>query len=461
MITAALTGRATARGPNRPRTLICTADGVWLWPGTPLTERRGAVLVPIPMSQLYQHVATLHGPSVHPAMLARAIARAAAYLNQARLQDADDTLTAVPLPLVSFDGAVLMQEISKRLGVRIPHVAVAGWPNNSPADLFEQLAQVHDRKLAVALTLEPIFNADLRRVAPADAPFDPTLHPRWPAGQPDGGRFRPRDGSPIMPAQGVGTAIQAARQLLSRLWPLLRHVPKSPKTGESGAPSAAPLPKRPTSEPPAEAPKPAEESSPGIGHNRPPDDGVPTRPEPENSPRPNDSGVVRPNQPFKLPAERPTGEGEVARWGQRAADQIREALSQNDTRRLTEIADALAQADWIKDQFDNIIAAQDPPRSLDELIEAAQEPGRRRFGYDDHHIIEQGPQNEDVLREIINAPYNIARIPRYKHWQINKYYGEPQEESGGLTPREYLKNKSVQERYAFGLGVLRKFGVLK
>jgi hypothetical protein len=171
--------------------------------------------------------------------------------------------------------------------------------------------------------------------------------------------------------------------------------------------------------------------------------------------------VVRPNQPFKLPAERPTGEGEVARWGQRAADQIREALSQNDTRRLTEIADALAQADWIKDQFDNIIAAQDPPRSLDELIEAAQEPGRRRFGYDDHHIIEQGPQNEDVLREIINAPYNIARIPRYKHWQINKYYGEPQEESGGLTPREYLKNKSVQERYAFGLGVLRKFGVLK
>ena len=60
MMTAALTGRAIARGPSQPRTLVCTADGVWVWPGTPLTERRGAVLVPIPASQLYQHVATLY-----------------------------------------------------------------------------------------------------------------------------------------------------------------------------------------------------------------------------------------------------------------------------------------------------------------------------------------------------------------------------------------------------------------
>jgi len=136
-MTAALTGRAVARGPNRPRTLVCTADGVWLWPGTPLTERRGAVLMPIPASQLYQHVATLHGPSVHPAMLARTIARAAACLNQARLQDADDVLAAVPLPPVSFDGAALMQAISKRLGVQVPDVAVAGWPSSSRVDLFE------------------------------------------------------------------------------------------------------------------------------------------------------------------------------------------------------------------------------------------------------------------------------------------------------------------------------------
>src|SRR5690348_976453 len=181
-MTAALTGRAVARGPNQPRTLVCTADGIWLWPGTPLTERRGAALVPIPASQLYQQVATLHGPSVHPAMLARTIARAAACLNQGHLQDADDALAAFPLPPVSFDGAALMQAINKRLGVSIPDVAVAGWPSNSRTDLFEQMARVHDRKLAVALALEPVFNPDLQRLAPANVPFDPLRHPRWPKG---------------------------------------------------------------------------------------------------------------------------------------------------------------------------------------------------------------------------------------------------------------------------------------
>lgn len=459
-MTAALTGRAIARGANQPRTLVCTADGVWLWPGTPLTERRGAVLVPIPVSQLYQHVATLHGPSVHPAVLARMIARAAACLNQGHLEDADNVLTAVPLPPVSFDGAALMQAISKRLGVRLPDVAVAGWPSSSRTDLFEQLAQVHDRKFAVALTLEPVFNRDLQRLAPANAPFDPTHHPRWPAGQSDGGRFRPRDGDPVVPVQGLATAVRVARQLLSRLWPLLRRAPKLPKTDEPSPTGPEPVPDRPSSEPPAQSPGPAEERPPGIGHNRPPDDGVPKPARPENSPGPSDSGA-RPAQRFKLPAERPTGEGEVAQWGQRAADQIREALAHNDTRRLVEIADALAQADWIRDQLDNIVAAQDPPRSLDELIDAAQEPGRRRFGYDNHHIIEQGAQNEEVPQEIINAPYNIARIPRYKHWQITEYYRGPQKDTGGVSPREYLKGKTPAERYQFGLGVLRKFGVLQ
>lgn len=74
------------------------------------------------------------------------IARAAACLNQARLQDADDVLAAVPLPPVSFDGAALMQAVSKRLGVRVPDVVVAGGPSSPRTDLFEQLARVHDRK---------------------------------------------------------------------------------------------------------------------------------------------------------------------------------------------------------------------------------------------------------------------------------------------------------------------------
>src|SRR5260370_3783544 len=177
-MTAALTGRADARGTMRPRTLACTADGIWLWPGTALTERRGVALVPIPTPHLYQHVATLHGPAVHAAALARMIECAATRLNQGRLREADEILATAPLPPVSFDGAALMQAIGRRLGVSVPKVEIAGWPSASPPEIFEHLARVHDRKITGALNLEPVFNPDLQRVAPANGPFDPLLHPR-------------------------------------------------------------------------------------------------------------------------------------------------------------------------------------------------------------------------------------------------------------------------------------------
>jgi hypothetical protein len=45
--------RAEGRDGARPRTLACTADGVWLWPAAPLTERRGGTLVPLPAPDLY------------------------------------------------------------------------------------------------------------------------------------------------------------------------------------------------------------------------------------------------------------------------------------------------------------------------------------------------------------------------------------------------------------------------
>jgi hypothetical protein len=82
-------------------------------------------------------------------------------------------------------------------------------------------------------------------------------------------------------------------------------------------------------------------------------------------------------------------------------------------------------------------------------------------GRDDHHIIEHGDQNNDIPRELIDGKQNIVRIPRYKHWEINAIYQTPCQELGGKTPREYLQGKSAEERYQFGLKVLRKVGVLK
>jgi hypothetical protein len=52
-------------------------------------------------------------------------------------------------------------------------------------------------------------------------------------------------------------------------------------------------------------------------------------------------------------------------------------------------------------------------------------------------------------------------IPRYRHWQINSWFQTPDKNFDGLTPRQYLQNKSWDERRYMGLKALRDVGVLK
>jgi hypothetical protein len=108
--------------------------------------------------------------------------------------------------------------------------------------------------------------------------------------------------------------------------------------------------------------------------------------------------------------------------------------------------------------------AQGAPYDLESLIDSAK--GDSQPGYQDHHVVEQGPQNNDLKpeeKERIDDPENIVRIPYYVHQQITNYYRNPIEKApfNGQTPREYLKGKSYDDRYKFGLGVLREFGVIK
>jgi hypothetical protein len=58
---------------------------------------------------------------------------------------------------------------------------------------------------------------------------------------------------------------------------------------------------------------------------------------------------------------------------------------------------------------------------------------------------------------------NIARIPRFKHWDIHTWYETPNREPPyhGLRPREYLRGRDWDERYDLGLEMLRKHGVLR
>ena len=101
----------------------------------------------------------------------------------------------------------------------------------------------------------------------------------------------------------------------------------------------------------------------------------------------------------------------------------------------------------------------DPPRSLAELNQAAN---NRQSGYDVHHIVEQAAAAADGSEGAwMNGPDNLARIPTLKHWELNSWYAMTSKYFGGVSPRNFLRGKSWDERRRVGIEGLRAVGVLK
>jgi hypothetical protein len=116
-------------------------------------------------------------------------------------------------------------------------------------------------------------------------------------------------------------------------------------------------------------------------------------------------------------------------------------------------------ASWILEYESSIEAYLDPPKSLDELQKALSTPKK---GYDLHHIVEQTPAEKDGFpRSMIDAPDNLVRISRFKHWEITGWFERASKEYGGLSPREYLRDKDWSERIRVGHKALIRHGVLK
>lgn len=116
-------------------------------------------------------------------------------------------------------------------------------------------------------------------------------------------------------------------------------------------------------------------------------------------------------------------------------------------------------ADWLQAYQDMIQANRDPPMTLQELHDGV---GKKRPGYDDHHIVEQAAASKlGLSRSEIDDPSNLVSIPRLKHYQITGWYGTKTDQFGGLSPREYLSDKNSEERRRVGLQALIGFGVLK
>ena len=104
--------------------------------------------------------------------------------------------------------------------------------------------------------------------------------------------------------------------------------------------------------------------------------------------------------------------------------------------------------EWLQDYQDVIQANRDPPRTLKELMDGV---GKKRPGYDDHHILEQtAAERWGLTRSEIDDPSNLVSIPRLKHYQITGWYAKPNRDYGGLSPREFLSDKGPEIRRAWG-----------
>jgi hypothetical protein len=121
---------------------------------------------------------------------------------------------------------------------------------------------------------------------------------------------------------------------------------------------------------------------------------------------------------------------------------------------------AAEAAYWAYKAYPYIKSYFDPPKTLEELRK------NEKPGYDDHHVVERWSKNDGIPESKIESPDIIVPIPKLKHWEINRWLSTKTDQykdaSGNeLTPRQYIRDKSVEERREFGLMVLRKFGVLK
>ena len=120
---------------------------------------------------------------------------------------------------------------------------------------------------------------------------------------------------------------------------------------------------------------------------------------------------------------------------------------------------AVEAGSWVYNHKDEINAYFDSPKTLEELQDAAS---RSEKGYDIHHVVERATAKGDGSEDgMIDAPENLVRIPRWKHWELNAWYETKNEITGLKTPREYLREQSWEERHRVGIIGLIEIGVLK
>jgi hypothetical protein len=175
----------------------------------------------------------------------------------------------------------------------------------------------------------------------------------------------------------------------------------------------------------------------------------------QNDPADQESDVPR------LPRKRPRDIKERNRGARVLARFILKQIRKEKLGRLIgPILDALETADWLRYDYSEPLQTYiDPPKTLGELQRAVFSP---RPGTQVHHVVEQTPAaQEGYPRSAIDASDNLVRIPTFKHEEISAWYSRANSRFGSLTPRDYLRGKSWNERRRVGIDALIEFEVLR
>jgi len=176
---------------------------------------------------------------------------------------------------------------------------------------------------------------------------------------------------------------------------------------------------------------------PGIGHN---------------------SNGAQFEYPPELPEEKPSRSSSAVLRA--AANWIARALAARAFGAVSLFIGVIGARDWARAKAHEIATSLDPPKSMEELEAAVSVP--RRGTELHHHKMEQHVSRQrGIPQSEINAPGNVVRIPTFKHYDITAWYRTPNESLGGLTPRQYLADKSPEEHARIGREALILFEVLK
>jgi hypothetical protein len=170
---ALVSGKARMAAPAR--SLLARAGGVWMWPGVPLTERRGAAHVPVAPEVARFWISRLYGPAANDSAVLRCLDVATQKLNENDEAGAQKALDTSGLSRLSPDGVVLARAVAGSLGIAPLDLQWADGP---------RLWRAED----IAAHL-PLFK-DYAAGAGLAGAWDESKHPRVPGGSPEGGRFQ-------------------------------------------------------------------------------------------------------------------------------------------------------------------------------------------------------------------------------------------------------------------------------